>query len=396
MRFTMTSMPLDTIRQRLSDNRGDDAPVRAEHWNADPLFQRDLVWSKETKRRLADSIKHHMPFGMLTTVNYQGETLLIDGKQRATAVRDLLNDRFTDKDQLKFSEWSADDKARARNMMVPVQQVELEEGEDMADIVELFRRINTQSKQLTAGQLLNSCEAQPTMVFLRELFMTNDIAEDNEFSAEIQKFRNEWASIFCKTVFKINNKSTSRGDLQVLAGLVIPFLTGNNEAITTSFNIIFSHGLKAAVTSDMKRNFFRRMDMFMKIARIGYENGYFKKLPKGYPVYGEITPFIFLVNILTKNHTEEEPAPSIHPVCQVIGSMENMKGFFTLLNSDGDLKENWKMRLRKNRAVGTLTKDIQWIAEKLGIQDVEGLNDAAGPADDNSDSDDDSSQHDEL
>ena len=395
MRFTMTSMALDVIRQRLTDNRDDDAPARGEYWNADPRFQRDLVWSKETKRRLADSIKHHMPFGMLTTVNYQDEIMLIDGKQRATAARDLLNDRFTDKDQLKFSEWSADDKARARNMMVPVQQVELEEGEDMADIVELFRRINTQSKQLTAGQLLNSCEARPTMVFLRELFMIQDIAEDNEFSAEIQKFRNEWASIFCKTVFKINNKSTSRGDLQVLAGLVIPFLTGNNEAITTSFNIIFSHGLKVAVTSDMKRNFFRRMDMFLKIARIGYNNGYFKKLPKGYPVYGEITPFIFLVNILTKNYTEADPAPSIHPVCEVIGSMDNMENFFNMLNSDGDMKENWKTRLRKNRAVGTLTKDIQWIAEKLDIQGIEGLHDAAGAADDSA-SDDDSSQHDDL
>ena len=110
----MTNMVLDVIRQRLTDNRDDDAPARGEYWNADPRFQRDLVWSKETKRRLADSIKHHMPFGMLTTVNYQGEIMLIDGKQRATAVRDLLNDRFTDKDQLKFSEWSADDKARAR------------------------------------------------------------------------------------------------------------------------------------------------------------------------------------------------------------------------------------------------------------------------------------------
>lgn len=395
MRFTISNMVLDTIRQRLSAPRDGDAPTHGEYWNADPPFQRELVWPKNSKRRLADSIKNHMPFGMLTTVNYNGEIMLIDGKQRATAVRDFLNDCFTDMNNLKFSEWSADDKARARNMMVPVQQVELEDGEDMADIVELFRRINTQSKQLTAGQLLNSCESQQTMIFLKELFITRDIAEDNEFAPELQQFRDEWASIFCKTGFNINGGGKSRGDLPVLAGLVIPFLTGNNEAITTSFNIIFSHGLKAKVTSDMKRNFFRRMDMFLKIARIGYNNGYFKKLPKGYPVYGEITPFIFLVNIMTKEY-DDEHAPSIHPICEIVGSPENMEVFFSMIHSNGELKENWKTRLRKNRAVGTLTNDIQWIAEKLGISPDGEVHDGAGPADVHGDPDSDASLHDEL
>jgi hypothetical protein len=392
----MANHDLETIRQRLSAPRDGDAPSHGEYWNANPEFQRDLVWSDEYKRRLVDSIKKNMPFGILTTVNYNDEIMLIDGKQRATTVRDFLNDGFTDMDGLKFSQWSADDKARVKFTRIPVQQVVLDETEGEADIVELFRRINTQSKQLTTGQLLNSCASQPTMVFLRELFMIQDIAEDNEFAEEIHKFRDEWASIFCKTGFKINTTSKSRGDLKVLAGLVIPFLTGNNEAITTSFNIIFGHGLKNQVTSDMKRDFFRRMDMFLKIARIGYNSEYFKKLPKGYPAsLAEISPFIFLVNIMTKEYGDE-PVPSIRAVCAEIMSSDNLQTFFSMLRDNGEHKENWVNRLRKNRAVGTLTKDIKWIAEKLDFDDIEGVHDGAGPADEHGDSDSDASLHDEL
>ena len=396
MRFTMTNYDLETIRQRLSAPRDGDAPAHGEYWDANPEFQRGLVWSGEYKKGLVDSIKKNMPFGMLTTVRSQGKTMLIDGKQRADTVRDFLNDGFTDMDGLKFSEWSADDKAQARNMMVPVQQVVLEENEGEADIVELFRRINTQSKQLTTGQLLNSCASQPTMVFLRELFMIQDIAVDNEFAEEIQKFRDEWASIFCKTVFKINTTSKSRGDLKVLAGLVIPFLTGNNEAITTSFNIVFGHGLKDPVTSGMKRDFFRRMDMFLKIARIGYNSEYFKKLPKGYPAsLAEISPFIFLVNIMTKEYGDD-PAPSIRAVCAEIMSSDNLQTFFSMLRDNGEHKENWVNRLRKNRAVGTLTKDIKWIAEKLDILPEGEVPDVAVQADLPGDPDSDASLHDEL
>ena len=363
----MTTATPQQLRQRLRRKEGD--PSGGKQWDADPAFQRDLVWTKAQKNHLIDSLKKRLPFGMITVVDYKGKTFVIDGKQRTTTIVSFMCNEFADSDGNKWDDWAVEDKISAGRTAIAVQEVELEEGEGLSDIVELFRRINTQSKQLTTGQLLASCMDEETMTFMDTVF-NRAINEGDKWAQEILSLRKRWAGCFCKGPYGIKGGGKSRGEITFLAGLVIPLLTGNSAAITTSFNILFENGLRHNVTDEMCTTFFEKMNTLLSICEEGYALGYFKKSGKGFPTFGEISSFIHLVNVAfglvtipAKNYTPALKTESEN----FIEYSNNAQSFFKRLHESKTLSETWKLRQRKNRNIDNLNRDLKFMRGEVEV-----------------------------
>ena len=353
----------------------DDAPV-GDKWNANPWFQRDLVWDLRRKQKLIDSLKKGMPFGMVWTWTHVDNgvrlTDIIDGKQRCMTLVSFMRDEFRDDHGLHWSEWSTREQIYAGARAVSVQGVRLEEGENESTVVELFRRINTQSKQLTTGQLLKSCDKEGAMRFLNMVFF--DDIEDSSvypFFESIVELRNKWGSVFCKTGFNIKTNA-SNGELTFLTGLVVPLLTGNNEAITTSFDILNMNGLRDTVTNEMKIAFFEKMcgdDGFLDIVQCGYEENQFKRSAKGFPNFGKTTPIIYLVNRAYAARTDDaQISDGNGDSLDCAELISQMQEFFKKLDEDEDLEEEWKNRFRKNRNIGALRSDVEFIRDTVALE----------------------------
>lgn len=349
-------MTLQMVYRNLHPATTDDEPPLPV-WTSDPWFQRDQVWCLQRKQKLIDSIKNGMPFGMVSIwfhrANRSDVKDIMDGKQRCTTIVAFMNNDFRDTEGKFWSDWLPADQKDAKNVLVVVQQVTLEDHETDEKIYELFRRINTQSKQLSAGQLLNTVRAGP-MQFVKEVFL-DKINEDGGYAEEIRTLRHTWSTLLCKDTFAITS-NTAHSELTILAGLVVPLLTGKNEAITTSFDIISANGLRDEVTDTMKENFFKKMNGdngFMSIIKSGWEFRQFKKSKRGYPNFGQITPIIYLVNLY---HQQDSDAKDL---------ISKMDQFFKLLDEDEDKEFVWKTRFRKNRNIETLRQDITFIQQTL-------------------------------
>lgn len=314
-------------------------------------------------------MKLRLPFGTITIVHSDEGTLIIDGKQRTTTIVEFMCDEFADDDGLKFSDWSTTDSARASQSLIAVQEVELEEGEGLSDIVELFRRINTQSKQLSSGQLLKSCVTEPTIAFMMKVFYKP--IEDDDLRVHIANLRDRWANVFCKSGYSIKPGGKSRTDFTFFASMVISLITGNSSAITSSFPLLFANGLKEEVTREMMDGFFTKMNTLMDIAEQGILTGYFSRLPKGYPKLGEISPVLYLINI----HHSDINDPRRQQNDALVEN--NLQDFFTALNDDNVKKDSWIMRLRKNRTVKNLVEDLKFIRGESALMDEEADYDSA-------------------
>ena len=352
MYISMTTVNPGQLCQRLSDREGDSQNSRK--WNPDPEFQRDTVWTPKQKKALIDSVKRGYPFGTITVVNFQGEWLIIDGKQRSTTIVSFMNDGFKDDEGQFYSEWNADDKERARQTNIFVHEVELSASEGLCDIVELFRRINTQSKKLTTGELLKSCSAEDTISFMLKVFY-NDVEED-EWAERIRGVRTRWQEYFCTGDYNIGTKPPkTRADLTFFSALTISLITGENKTITSSFPLMLENGLKREVTDEMKNKFFQKMEIFLNIVQKGAVSEYFKPTKSGYPKLGEVSVFMYLINIHLSDAVDTNREANNFLI-------ENLlEDFFKLLAENEEKMIRWKVLLRRNRNPENMSYDLGFI-----------------------------------
>jgi hypothetical protein len=366
MHFSMTTATPLQIRDRLTPREDATAEKERKKWNPNADFQRGLVWNLEDKQKLIDSLKKRMPFGMITVVHWCGEVWVTDGKQRSNALASFMRDEYCDQDGKRWSEWTADQRAECGRTPVAVQEVELEDGEGKADILELFRRINTASKTLTAGQLFNSCLELPTMAFAAKVFLAP--VEEDEWRVRIIDLRRRWGNCFCKqNEFEIRSTGNARSDLAFLAALVIPMLTDNSAAISTSFDIVFQNGLKADVNETEMVLFFVRMFKLLNIFEAGAAVGYFTPTRCGLPKLGLVAPYIFLIM--------KESALLDGGLKAFIGEP---RPFFEYLMKNADEAEEWQSRMRNTtryRNEKNLNADLQELASIYKRATAEGTSD---------------------
>ncbi len=346
----LRQLPLSTIARLIRPGREGEDP----EWDPNPEFQRDHVWPNTMKRDLMDSASKGYPFGQIMVVEIDGKKMILDGKQRTNALVSFMEGRFTDRESKYWSDWSAEQKAIYRNIQISVQYIRMEDGEGMSDVVELFRRVNTQGKKLSPGQLVKSCSDMQMLKLVKRLFYSDPSESDNE--EEITSFRQNWGRLFSKDGKWRIKENKSRGDLMFFTAITTAFTTGNNAAITSSFPILHENGLKYEPNSSDINRFWEKMNLLVSILSTGVETGYIRGHAGGYPSLSTLSPFIKLVN----EYYGEETSENCKNARYIVDDHEHTADhFFKFLKTHSEFEAYWFKCLRRNRTEANLQEEFE-------------------------------------
>jgi hypothetical protein len=136
------------------------------HLNLSPGFQRDSVWTERDRAKLVDSIMRNYPIPaiFLYRRSSDGEIIydVIDGKQRIESILMFMGairgNRFWARVQLPGEEekdwvdWNTLRRMRKQNLINGYSLRTIEVDGDPAGIIDLFVRINSTGKALTAAE----------------------------------------------------------------------------------------------------------------------------------------------------------------------------------------------------------------------------------------------------
>jgi Protein of unknown function DUF262 len=199
---------IETIKAEAEDGYSDDSLFNIKPWGADlsfrelidryaqdelvkPELQRNYVWDRREASRFIDSLLLGLPVPSIFLAQTKDEKLLIiDGYQRIMTVRDFVRGVFSGDERAfalsrtekinprwrgkQFSELTDAEQRRVRNTTIHAiifaQQKEPET--DDTSLFQVFERINTSGRTLTAQEIRN-CVAQGA--FNKLLFHLNGL-----------------------------------------------------------------------------------------------------------------------------------------------------------------------------------------------------------------------------
>ncbi|RUV95259.1 MULTISPECIES: DUF262 domain-containing protein [unclassified Mesorhizobium] len=155
VRYLVTDFPVETLIRKYKEEEKnvDEGDIYI------PNYQRSLQWNADQKSYFIESLLLRIPIPPIFFYEVGGRLEVVDGSQRIRTIVEFRNDKFklTNLEKLdslnglKFSKLPAPTKKRFLNN--PIRSFVLEEGTDESSRVELFRRINTSSKQLTEAEI---------------------------------------------------------------------------------------------------------------------------------------------------------------------------------------------------------------------------------------------------
>ncbi len=136
------------------------------HLNLSPGFQRDSVWTERDRAKLVDSIVRNYPLPSIFLYRREsnGEIVydVIDGKQRIESILMFMGlmrgQRFWAKVQLpgedekEWVDWNSLRRLQKQHLITGYSLRTIEVDGDPADIIDLFVRINSTGKALTAAE----------------------------------------------------------------------------------------------------------------------------------------------------------------------------------------------------------------------------------------------------
>jgi hypothetical protein len=150
------------------------------HLNLSPPFQRDSVWNERDRQKLIESIlrKYPIPAVFFRRRQEDGEIYfdVIDGKQRIESILMFMGkirgQRFWTKVQLLSDDeperwdWHLLCRKERQHLVTGYEIPTIEVDGDLADVIDLFVRINSTGKALTAAEKRNA--KYYNSAFLRE------------------------------------------------------------------------------------------------------------------------------------------------------------------------------------------------------------------------------------
>ncbi len=188
-----TSATNRRIRNLLTD-------IQREDLIPTPEFQRRLVWSNTHKNAFIDTVLRGYPFpeiyvaaGKVNTDTGEGTELLVDGQQRVTTLKQYFegsSDLKLSKEVPPYSELEEEEKANFLEYQVVVRDLG---NISMAEIKQIFRRINSTNYALNAMEVHNARFDGAMKKFAEKLaqhdffdkhrvFRTNEIRRMNDTS----------------------------------------------------------------------------------------------------------------------------------------------------------------------------------------------------------------------
>lgn len=210
-----------SLKAEMDDDYSDDSLFNISSWGADlsfrelismydddelvkPELQRKYVWDKVMASRFVESILLGLPVPSIFLAQSGSQKLIIDGYQRILTVYDYVKGIFSgdgkvfklsNSDKINkrwrnkaFSELSNDDKRKIKSTTIHAIIFEQRKPEnDDTSLYQIFERINTSGKILTAQEIRNCVYQGP---FNSLLFELNDNPQWRElFGAKIPDSR---------------------------------------------------------------------------------------------------------------------------------------------------------------------------------------------------------------
>lgn len=114
-----------------------------------PNYQRDLVWPGNMKKQLINDIIKGACIPSIIVSLRNGIHYIVDGQQRTSTIMDYLHEKYDDMVQIADPFLS---------YQIPIIY---NTGYDITSESELFRKLNTSSKQLKSGDLIKSHTTEP-------------------------------------------------------------------------------------------------------------------------------------------------------------------------------------------------------------------------------------------
>ena len=389
-----------------------------------------------------------MPFGMITLVKRGRMMVVLDGKQRLNAITTFINNEYPDEDGVYYRDWDSRDRRDfCRDQKVCIQEITLEEGEGMSEIVNLFRLLNTQGKKLSDGELFGSCFHNPMVKLACQLFnlgpfrqeavemeeqapavapqQAEDAAAVNAAAEgggggddpDFAQLQTEWSNVFNpRDVFtkkasvafvknllsdhnmittgkypelmdRVNAGTTTRdllhthlvemndidipikesdnkGELAFFVPLIVSGVTGNLDAISTSFGRLYNHGLTDIPTYegiDLLKGRLRHLLRFIE----GETTRYFGRPTNGYPVFSKLAVVWALLIEASKPEEEEEEDRCIQEKAIMLcagGTFEPLYTFYNNIHGNEVLKDEADKHRRKNMNKRSLHAQIEFMA----------------------------------
>jgi uncharacterized FlaG/YvyC family protein len=154
------------------------------------------VWNEKMNIAFIDSLMKGYGIGLITLVRDHGvkEWKVLDGGNRLRAIRDFIIGKFKWNEQ-KYSELV--EVGKIDYMTLPCQRLTIEPSDPPDTIAEMFTRLNTSSKNLSAGEL---CKAHGYRGNILEIEVAKKIVGDkwtnsSVTDARIDAIRERWVSI---------------------------------------------------------------------------------------------------------------------------------------------------------------------------------------------------------
>lgn len=152
------------------------------------------VWNETMEIAFIDSLMKGYGTGLITLVREHGTTnwKVLDGGNRLRAIRNFINEKFM-WDEQKYSDLVGS----IDHMTLPCQKLTIEPSDPPDTIAEMFTRLNTSSKNLSAGEL---CKAHGYRGNILEIEVAKKIVGDKWTNSSvtdprIDAIRERWVSI---------------------------------------------------------------------------------------------------------------------------------------------------------------------------------------------------------
>ena len=300
-------------------------------WDLNPDWQRGSVWKTEQKQSLIDSLDKEIPVPHITIwTRPHGNAVMVDGKQRTETVVGFVGDDFCAEE----NDWFSGRREANQEAFLDkqIQVLVFRSCVDEDDIVEYFERINSGSKQLSNGELINSLCRKPIVSNTEGMFFT-----ENDFQIK-------WTRVFGQPREDAKRMKCHED--------TVPYLTSSMFGVnflTKSYPVIATV-LKTTDQTDVNDHwpdFMYRMNVFMEVCR-----RIFEECPQMRPAWSKqgLPPLrqvsAIWLSILDTQYIDD-------PVTF-------WPDFYRLLSTRPDIKALWDLQVRKNGKPTQLVKEIQF------------------------------------
>jgi hypothetical protein len=303
-----------------------------------PVWQRGSVWKIEQKQTLIDSFEgeNKYPIPSITLwARPGGKYIMVDGKQRTEALRDFISGTYTYNKEL-YSAWSADHQESFLDNEIQVRVFNAGVDEDY--ITEYFERINSESKQLSNGEMINASIMKPIVSTINTLFF------------QPGPFQEEWAEVFTTPDNEVLRKKYLEN--------TVPYLTSslhNVQYLTKSYPVIapILKETSQQELTDHLPQFAQRIIQLLSIC---------KSILEEYPD---------LKNTWCKHGLP--PLRQVSPIWLSILEPQRIQGdlvafwtaFYKTMSEHSEIRTRWELHMRKNGKPTQLGIEISYAKENV-------------------------------